>query len=146
MVFKKGGRASSNVRSTAVTALVMECWEENLSPVQIQSFKQKVLECQIAQEKVRVSVTNFQWRDQLIKAEKNELFVYHRLTNHIIDCFIQSVLESLYYNNSISLFTEFDKVFKIKLISSLDFCTKKMQIKYLPIELYFEIFGFNNQR
>lgn len=58
MVFKKGGRASSNVRSTAVTALVMECWEENLSPVQIQSFKQKVLECQIAQEKVRVSVTS----------------------------------------------------------------------------------------
>lgn len=57
MVFKKGGRASSNVRSTAVTALVMECWEENLSPVQIQAFKQKVLECQIAQEKVRVSVT-----------------------------------------------------------------------------------------
>uniref|UniRef100_K1R6V0 Pogo transposable element with ZNF domain n=1 Tax=Magallana gigas TaxID=29159 RepID=K1R6V0_MAGGI len=53
MVFKKGGRASSNVRSTAVTALVMECWEENLSPVQIQSFKQKVLECQIAQEKVK---------------------------------------------------------------------------------------------
>lgn len=58
MVFKKGGRASSNVRSTAVTALVMECWEENLSPVQIQSFKQKVLDCQIAQEKVRVSVTS----------------------------------------------------------------------------------------
>lgn len=58
MVFKKGGRASSNVRSTAVTALVMECWEENLSPIQIQSFKQKVLECQIAQEKVRISLTS----------------------------------------------------------------------------------------
>lgn len=58
MVFKKGGRASSNVRSTAVTALVMECWEENLSPIQIQSFKQKVLECQIAQEKVRISMTS----------------------------------------------------------------------------------------
>lgn len=78
MVFKKGGRASSNVRSTAVTALVMECWEENLSPVQIQSFKQKVLECQIAQEKVRVSVISSDGitPHQLIKAKKmNYLFI-----------------------------------------------------------------------
>lgn len=143
MVFKKGGRASSNVRSTAVTALVMECWEENLSPVQIQSFKQKVLECQIAQEKVRVSVTSSDGINWLRQKKMNFLF--------IIDCQVISLIASFnlfwkVYISSISLFTEFDKVFKIKLISSLDFCTKKMQIKYLPIELYFEIFGFNNQR
>lgn len=143
MVFKKGGRASSNVRSTAVTALVMECWEENLSPVQIQSFKQKVLECQIAQEKVRVSVTSSDGINWLRQKKMNFLF--------IIDCQVISLIASFnlfwkVYISSISLFTEFDKVFKIKIISSLDFCTKKMQIKYLPIELYFEIFGFNNQR
>lgn len=122
MVFKKGGRASSNVRSTAVTALVMECWEENLSPVQIQAFKQKVLECQIAQEKVRVSVTSSDGINWLRQKKMNFLF--------IIDCQVISLIASFnlfwkVYISSISLFTEFDKVFKIKIISSLDFCTKK---------------------
>lgn len=122
MVFKKGGRASSNVRSTAVTALVMECWEENLSPVQIQSFKQKVLECQIAQEKVRVSVTSSDGINWLRQKKMNFLF--------IIDCQVISFIASFnlfwkVYISSISLFTEFDKVFKIKLISSLDFLYKK---------------------
>lgn len=48
----------------------------------------------------------------------------------ILDCQIISFIVSFnlfwkVYISSISLFTEFDKVFKIKLISSLDFCTKK---------------------
>ena len=53
MVFKKGVRTSSaNLRNNGGPVLVMECWEDSLSPSQVAAFKQKVLECQRAQEKV----------------------------------------------------------------------------------------------
>nr|XP_022311754.1 uncharacterized protein LOC111116988 isoform X1 [Crassostrea virginica] len=54
MVFKKGVRTSSaNLRNNGGPVLVMECWEDSLSPSQVAAFKQKVLECQRAQEKVK---------------------------------------------------------------------------------------------
>lgn len=50
---KKSGRSSSiNLRNSGMPLLVMDCWEENLAPSQINDYKQKLLECQKAQEKV----------------------------------------------------------------------------------------------
>lgn len=37
-------------------------------------------------------------------------------------------MESLYYNNLILFFIEFDKVFKIKFIFFLDFCIKECKL------------------
>ncbi|XP_056001961.1 uncharacterized protein LOC125661824 isoform X2 [Ostrea edulis] len=51
---KKSGRSSSiNLRNSGMPLLVMDCWEENLAPSQINDYKQKLLECQKAQEKVK---------------------------------------------------------------------------------------------
>ncbi|XP_062583984.1 uncharacterized protein LOC134245743 isoform X2 [Saccostrea cucullata] len=54
MVKKSGRMSSTSLRSgAAMPMLMMECWDESLSPVQIAAYKEKVLECQRSQEKVR---------------------------------------------------------------------------------------------